>query len=67
MEDSKIATRTGSMFSDLTMVKMQQDSGITITNRNWNIVVDQYIGYKESEFYTTKSNFVEWMCKKART
>ena len=43
---------------------MPQDSGITITNRNWHIVVDQYTGYKESELYSTKSDFLELTCKK---
>ena len=46
------------------MIKASQDRGITITNRNWCIVVDQYNGYEELEFYSTKCDFVEPMCKK---
>ena len=45
-------------------INAPQDTGITITNRNWNIVVDQYTGYKELEFYSTKSDFMELTCKK---
>ena len=65
MKDSKKATRAGKrIFSDLVIIKAPQDSDITINNKNWHIVVDQYTGYKESEFYCTKSAFVELMCKK---
>ena len=38
------------------MIEAPQDSGITITNKKWQIVVDQYTGYKELEFYCTKSD-----------
>ena len=48
VDNSKKATRAGKkIFSDLAMIKAPQDSGITITNRNWHIVVNQYTGYKE--------------------
>ena len=61
----KKVTRAGKrIFSVLATIKEPQDSGITITNRNWQIVVDQYTAYKESQFYSTKSDFVEPMCKK---
>ena len=33
-------------------------------NKNWYIVVDQYTEYKELEFYCTRSDFAEPMCKK---
>ena len=46
------------------MIMVPQDSGITITNKNWHIVMDQYTGYKESEFYCNKSDFVKPTCKK---
>ena len=36
------------------MIKAPQDSGITITNKNWHIVVDQYTGYKKSEFFVPR-------------
>ena len=56
--DSKKATRTDErIFSDLAMIKAPQDSGITITNKNWHIVVYQYTGYKKLEFYCMKSDF----------
>ena len=59
VDNSKKATRAGKiLFLDLPMIKATQDSGI-ITNKNWHIVVDQYRGYKKSEFYSTKSDFVE--------
>ena len=65
MDDSKTATRAGKrLFSDLTTIKAPPDSDITTTNRNWHIVVDQYTGYKELEFYSTKSDFVETTYKK---
>ena len=65
VDDSKKTMRAGErIFSDLATIKAPQDSGITITNKNWHIVVDQYTGYKELEFYCTKSDFVEPMCKK---
>ena len=61
MNNSKKATRAGErIFSDLAMIKTP---GITITNKNWHIVVDQYTGHKELEFYCTKSDFVEPKCK----
>ena len=64
VDNSKKVTRAGKrIFSDLATIKVPQDSGITITNRNWHIVVDQYMGYKESEFYSTKSDLVEPTCK----
>ena len=48
VDDSKKATRAGEIiFSDLATIKVTQDSGITITNRNWHTVVDQYTGYNE--------------------
>ena len=50
------------IFSDLVTINAPQDSGITITNMNWHIVVDP--GYNELEFYSTKSDFVEPTCKK---
>ena len=56
---SNKATRAGErIFSDLATIMTLQDSSIGITNRNWHMVVDQYTGYKESEFYCTKSSFV---------
>ena len=65
VDNCKKATRADKrIFSDLATIKAPQESGITIPNRNWYIVVDQYTGNKESEFYSTKSDFVEWMCKK---
>ena len=42
------------IFSDLATIKAPQDSGITIINRNWHIVVCQYMGYKELAFYSGK-------------
>ena len=51
-------------YTDLVMTKAPQVSGIIITNKNWHIVVDQYTGYKESEFYNTKSYSFELICKK---
>ena len=64
VDNSKATRASKRIFSDLAIIKASQDSGITITNRNWHIVMDQYTGYKESEFYSTKSDFVEPMCKK---
>ena len=65
MDDSKKAARAGKrIFSDLTTIKAPQDSGITIINKNWHIVADQYMGYKELEYYCIKSDFVEPTCKK---
>ena len=52
------------IFSNLVTIKAPQTSGITITNRHWHIVVDQYTGYMESKFYSAKSDFVKPMCKK---
>ena len=50
VDDSKKATRAGKRkFSNFATIKAPQDSGITITNRNWHIVVNQYMGYKEME------------------
>ena len=65
VDGSKKAKSAGErIFLDLMTIKAQQESGITITNRNWHIVVDQYMRYKELEFYNTKSDFVEPTCKK---
>ena len=46
------------------MIESPHNSGVTTANKNWHIVVDHYMGYKESEFYYTKSEFAEPMCKK---
>ena len=55
MEKSKKATTVcRRKFSDLATIEASQDSRITITNRKWHIVVDQYMGYKESKFYCMK-------------
>ena len=41
VDDSKKATRAGKRtLSDLAISKALQDMGITITNKNWHIVVD---------------------------
>ena len=65
MDNKKKATRVGErIFSYLVTIKAPQDSGITITNRSWHIVVDQHTGYKDLEFYSTKSDFVVLMCNK---
>ena len=41
MDDSKKAMRADKrIFSDLATIKAQQDSGITIPNKNWHIVLD---------------------------
>ena len=65
MDKSKKAMRAGKrIFYDLATIKAPKDSGITINNKNRHIVVDQYTGHRESEFYSTKSDFVEPMCKK---
>ena len=41
VDDSKKAmTAVKRIFSDLATIKAPQDSAITITNRNWHIVVD---------------------------
>ena len=59
VDDSKKATKVSKrILSDLAMIEMSQDNGVTITNKKLHIVVDQYTGYKESEFYCTKSDFV---------
>ena len=64
VDDSKKTTRAGKRtFSDLVTIKLPQDSSITITNQNWHIVVDQYMGYKELDCYCTKHDFVEPTCK----
>ena len=56
VDDNKKATRAGKrIFSDLATIKVPQDSGITITNKNWHIVV-YHIGHNEMEFYCTKSD-----------
>ena len=60
MDDSKKAMRADErIFSDSVSIKALQDSGITITYKNFHTVVDQYMGYNEAEFYCTKSDFVE--------
>ena len=65
MDDSKKTKRCGKrMFSDLVAMKAPQDSDITIINKNWHNIVDQYAGYKDLEFYSTKKDFMESMCKK---
>ena len=65
MDNSKKAKRVRvRIFSNLVTIKAMQGSGITITNRNWIIVVDQCTGYKVPEFYYIKSDFVEPTCKK---
>ena len=65
VEDIKKVTRAGErIFSDLATLKALQDSSITVTNKNGHVIVGKYTGYKELEFYSTKSDFVEPMCKK---
>ena len=65
VDNSKKTTRAGKrIFSDLVTIKAPQDSSFTITNSNWHIVVDQYTGYKEFAFYSTKSDFVKLAYKK---
>ena len=61
--NKKVTRASKRILSDLEMIKAPQDSGITITDKNWHIVVDHYMGYKQSELYGTKSNFVEPKCK----
>ena len=41
--------KVGAMFTnteDLATIKALQDSSITMANKNWHIVVDQYTGYQ---------------------
>ena len=65
LDDSKKAMRAGKrIFLALAMIKSPQDSGITITNKNWHIIVGQYTGYEESECYSIMSDFMEPTCKK---
>ena len=65
MDDSKKATKAGKrIFSDLATIKASWDSGITITNKNWHIIVDQHTGYNELECYCNMSDFVKPTCKK---
>ena len=67
VDNSKKATRSGKrIFSCLVTINAPGESGITITNRNGYIVMNQYTGYKKLEFYCNKSDFVEPMCKKLR-
>ena len=62
--NNKKATRADKrMFLYLVTNKAPQDSGVTITNRNWYIVMVWYTGDKELEFHCTNSDFVEPMCK----
>ena len=63
-DGNKVTRAEERIFSDLATIKAPQDGSITITNVNLQIVVDQYTGYKESEFYHTNSEFVEPTCKK---
>ena len=45
LDNNKKATRAGKrIFLDLVMIKVPQESGITITNKNWHIVLDHYTG-----------------------
>ena len=65
MWTGKKTTRAGKrMFWDLATIKALQDSSIIVTDKNGHIMVDQYIWYKESEFNSTQSDFVEPACKK---
>ena len=58
VDDSKKAKKAGErIFSYWATIKLPRDSGNTITNRNCHIIMDQYTGYKELEFYSTKSSF----------
>ena len=65
VNNNKKAMRTGErIFSDLVTIKTPQESSITITKKNWHIVMDQDTGYKESQFHCINSDFVEPTCKR---
>ena len=32
---------------------------VTLTKKNWNIIVDKFIGIKYSDFYDTKNGMIE--------
>ena len=50
VDDSMKYTWAKRIFSDLVTAKAPQDSGITITNKTWHIVVDQYTWQRSQSF-----------------
>ena len=51
------------IFSDQSMTRAPKGCDIGSTNKNWYLLVDQVMEYKESRFHETKGDLVEPTCK----
>ena len=45
------------------MTRTPKGCDIAITKKNWHLLIDQAVEYKESRFYDMEGDLVELMCK----
>ncbi len=48
---------------DLSKIKVPEGLDVTINKPNWHIMVDQLSGFKQSKFFVTKNEIINYMCQ----
>jgi hypothetical protein len=53
----------GRIFLDISTIRDPEDMKVTVTKRNWRIMVDELTGMKFSDFFDTKNGMIEPTCE----
>ncbi len=48
---------------DLTKIEVPEGLDVTINKANWHIMVNQLSGFKQSKFFVTKNEIIDYMCQ----
>jgi hypothetical protein len=48
---------------DLSRIKVPEGLDVTINMPNWHIMVDQLSGFKQSNYFVTKNEIINYMCQ----
>jgi hypothetical protein len=59
----KVTTFNGRVGHDLSKIKVPKRLDVTINKPNWHIMVNQSLGFKQSNFFLTKNEIINYMCQ----
>jgi hypothetical protein len=57
-----VTTFNGRVGHDLSKIKVPEVLNVTINKPYWHIMVDQSSGLKQSIFFVTKNEIINYMC-----
>ncbi len=58
----KVTTFNGRVGHDLSKIRVPEGLDVTTNKPNWHIMVDQSLGFKQSNFFVTKNEIIDYMC-----